>query len=297
MSICQDHYIQIIPNMSEQKIHYCFTLSEEQMKFLRSKKYKIDRMDCFMSLVTLAERETKLVQVSKTQQVEILRGQFMVDNTQLAKLWDKDRKTVPKLLETMESLGISSSQKEGENRIHTLHCLSGWYVDAKFQGNPYAMKRNADGSGIFHTEVPPVRVITIEADEDPNDSKNNAKDYQVADGKSSSDTNEGKTAPVSDSASLPSSQSNDGVADGKIAADADSSASPSSPSSPRPDCDRNSDDIPSSSVDADGKPNEGKGKENENATQQSGGQAVQPNGSSLGSSNPNVNNTPHGDHQ
>ena len=60
--------------MYDQKIHYCFTLSEEQMKYLRSKKYKIDRMECFMSLVELAERETKLVQISKTQQVEILPG-------------------------------------------------------------------------------------------------------------------------------------------------------------------------------------------------------------------------------
>ena len=91
--------------MDRQKIHYCFTLSDEQMKFLRSKKYKLDRMECFMSLVELAERDTKLVQISKTQQVEILRGQLMIDNTQLAKLWDKDRKTVPKILEAMESLG------------------------------------------------------------------------------------------------------------------------------------------------------------------------------------------------
>ena len=93
--------------MNEHIIHYCFILSEEQMKYLRSKKYKIDRMECFMSLVELAGRETELVQISKTQQVEILPGQVMVDNTQLAKLWDKDRKTVPKLIEAMETLGIS----------------------------------------------------------------------------------------------------------------------------------------------------------------------------------------------
>ena len=57
--------------MNENKIHYCFTLSEEQLEYLRSKKYKIDRMECFMSLVKLAEREKKLVQISKIQQVEI----------------------------------------------------------------------------------------------------------------------------------------------------------------------------------------------------------------------------------
>lgn len=161
--------------MEKKKIHYCFILSEEQMKFLRSKKYKIDRMECFMSLIALAECEPKLVQVSKTQQVEILRGQLMVDNTQLAKLWNKDRKTVPKILEAMESLGISSSQKVGENRVHTLHSLSGWYVDGTLITNPFGIRRSSDGSGIFHTEVPPVRVISIESDETSKDAKTRSR--------------------------------------------------------------------------------------------------------------------------
>ena len=131
--------IQNSQNMDKQKIHYCFTLSDVQMEYLRCKKYKIDRMECFMSLASLAERETTLVPISKTQQVEILCGQCLVDNTRLAKLWDKDRKTVPKLLQAMEAVGISSSQKVGDNRIITLHSLSGWYVDGRFfplKGSP-----------------------------------------------------------------------------------------------------------------------------------------------------------------
>ena len=154
--------------MYDQKIHYCFILSEEQMKYLRSKKYKIDRMECFLSLVELAERETKLVQISKVQQVEILPGQIMIDNTELARLWDKDRKTVPKILEAMESLGISSSQKVGDNRIHTLHALSGWYVDGSFIKTQFATRRNADGTAIVTAEVPPARVFTIELSDDRN---------------------------------------------------------------------------------------------------------------------------------
>ena len=154
--------------MDDKKLHRCFTFSEDQLKHLRSKKYKIDRMECFMSLVNLAEPVTKLVQISKTKQVEILAGQVMVDNTQLAKLWDKDRKTVPKLLEAMESLGISSSQKVGENRIHTLHSLSGWYVNGQFYGNSFAQKRYAEKNAITHKEVPPVRVITAESPDDTN---------------------------------------------------------------------------------------------------------------------------------
>ena len=181
--------------MNEQKIHYCFTLSEEQMKYLRSKKYKIDRMECFMSLVELAERETKLVQISKTQQVEILPGQVMVDNTQLAKIWDKDRKTVPKLIEAMEALGISSSQKVVDNRIHTLHAFSGWYVDGRFVKNPFATRRNADGTAIVTAEVPPARVLAIEVLDDENISEE-------------SSTSDSDNSQVSSLGAVPSADSN-----------------------------------------------------------------------------------------
>ena len=201
--------------MNEHIIHYCFILSEEQMKYLRSKKYKIDRMECFMSLVELAERETKLVQISKTQHVEILPGQVMVDNTQLAKLWDKDRKTVPKLIEAMEALGISSSQKVGDNRIHTLHAFSGWYVDGRFVKNPFATKRNADGTAIVTAEVPPARVFTIEVPDDRN------KGAEGSD--SDSDNSQGGNAGVIPSADSrvphPSPQSNDNNNVGKSVTD------------------------------------------------------------------------------
>ena len=208
--------------MDKHNIHYCLTLSEEQLEHLRSKKYKIDRMECFMSLVELAERETKLVQISKTQQVEILPGQVMVDNTQLAKLWDKDRKTVPKLIEAMEALGISSSQKVGDNRIHTLHAFSGWYVDGMFVKNPFATRRNADGTAIVTAEVPPAKVITIEV---PDDRNKGAEDSD-----SDSDNSQGGNAGVIPSADSrvphPSPPSNDSGNVGKSMANAESSDAP-----------------------------------------------------------------------
>ena len=228
--------------MNEHIIHYCFTLSEEQMKYLRSKKYKIDRMECFMSLVELAERETKLVQISKTQQVEILPGQVMVDNTQLAKIWDKDRKTVPKLIEAMEALGISSSQKVGDNRIHTLHAFSGWYVDGMFVKNPFATRRNADGTAIVTAEVPPAKVITIEV---PDDRNKGAEDSD-----SDSDNSQGGNAGVIPSADSrvphPSPPSNDSNNVGKSVTDGRTSDSSQNNIS------HQSADIPSSHVEADG---------------------------------------------
>ena len=228
--------------MYEHIIHYCFTLSEEQMKYLRSKKYKIDRMECFLSLVELAERETKLVQISKTQHVEILPGQVMVDNTQLAKLWDKDRKTVPKLIEAMEALGISSSQKVGDNRIHTLHAFSGWYVDGMFVKNPFATRRNADGTAIVTAEVPPAKVITIEV---PDDRNKGAEDSDF-----DSDNSQGGNAGVIPSADSrvphPSPPSNDSNNVGKSVTDGRTSDSSQNNIS------HQSADIPSSHVEADG---------------------------------------------
>ena len=228
--------------MYDHKIHYCFTLSEGQMKYLRSKKYKIDRMECFLSLVELAERETKLVQISKTQQVEILPSQVMVDNTRLAKLWDKDRKTVPKLIEAMEALGISSSQKVGDNRIHTLHAFSGWYVDGMFVKNPFATRRNASGNSIVTAEVPPAKVITIEV---PDDRNKGAEDSDF-----DSDNSQGGNAGVIPSADSrvphPSPPSNDSNNVGKSVKDGRTSDSSQNNIS------HQSADIPSSYVEADG---------------------------------------------
>ena len=253
--------------MDKHNIHYCLTLSEEQLEHLRSKKYKIDRMECFVSLVVLAERETKLVQVSKTQQVEILRGQLMIDNTQLAKLWDKDRKTVPKIIEAMEALGISSSQKVGENRIHTLHSLSGWYVDGHFVGNDFALKRNTDSSAIFHADVPPARVITVEVSDD----KDKSEEGSASGSDKSTLSNEAKNPSAVGIVFHPSPQSNDNGNVGKSQTDAASSDSAHDNNFPQ------SAGIPSSHEEADGSLNVGKRKE-EASPQHSGGQGGQSGG-------------------
>lgn len=254
--------------MDKQKIHYCFTLSDVQMEYLRCKKYKIDRMECFLSLVELAERETKLVQISKTQQVEILLGQVMVDNTQLAKFWDKDRKTVPKLIEAMEALGISSSQKVGDNRIHTLHAFSGWYVDGRFVKNPFATRRNADGTAIVTAEVPPARVLAIEVLDDENISEESSD----SDSDNSQVSSLGAVPSADSNLSHLSPQSNDSNNVGKSVIDGRTPNSSLNNISPL------SADIPSSLVEADGSQNEGKRNDEPSAQQE--GQSLNPNSTS-----------------
>lgn len=239
--------------MDKQKIHYCFTLSDVQMEYLRCKKYKIDRMECFMSLASLAERETTLVPISKTQQVEILCGQCMVDNTQLAKLWDKDRKTVPKLLQAMEAVGISSSQKVGDNRIITLHSLSGWYVDGRFVKNGFSLKRNADGSAIIHTEVPQARVIVTTTEDD---TKSDKEDGHSANGISDTD-NKDNSSTADISSSLNSASSNDNGSVGMVGTNGNLSDAVTGGISPQQNYSRQSVGNPSSMQEADAKQNEG----------------------------------------
>ena len=252
--------------MNEQKKHYCFILSEEQVKYLRSKKYKIDRMECFMSLVELAERETKLVPLSKSQQVEILPGQVMVDNTQLSKLWDKDRKTVPKILEAMEALGISSSQKVGDNRIHTLHAFSGWYVDGRFVKNPFATRRNTDGTAIITAEVPPAKVITIKVSDD----RNKGAEVSDSDSDNSQVSSLGAVPSADSNLSHLSPQSNDSNNVGKSVTDGRTSDSSQNNIS------HQSAGIPSSHIEADGSQNEG--ERNDEPSAQHEGQSQEPNG-------------------
>ena len=254
--------------MYDHKIHYCFILSEEQMKYLRSKKYKIDRMECFLSLVELAERETKQVPISKSQQVEILPSQIMIDNTELARLWDKDRKTVPKILDAMESLGISSSQKVGDNRIHTLHAFSGWYVDGTFVKNPFASRRNASGTAIVTEEVPPARVITINVSDD----KNKDGESPGSDRDKSPDGNMTMNPSANGSVSHLQPQSNDSDNVGKSVAEAESSDAAQNNIS------HQSADISSSHVEADGSQNGG--NRNDESSAQQEGQSLNPNSTS-----------------
>lgn len=241
--------IQKTQNMDKQKIHYSFTLSDEQVEYLRCKKYKIDRMECFMSLATLAVRETTIVPVSKTQQVEILYGQCMVDNTQLAKLWDKDRKTVPKLLQAMEAVGISSSHKVGGNRIITLHSLSGWYVDGRFVKNGFSLKRNADGSAIVHTEVPKARVIVTTTEDNRN---SDTVDSHSANGISDT-ANEGNSSMADISSSLNSNSSNDNGSVGKVGINGNLSDAVTGGTSPQQSYSQQTVGYPSSQKEADAK--------------------------------------------
>ena len=52
-------------------------------------------------------------------------------------LAESDRKTVSRVLDTMNELGIISTTQNNRTSIHTLLCVSAWYINGQTIVNPY----------------------------------------------------------------------------------------------------------------------------------------------------------------
>lgn len=141
-------------------IHRCFIYSSEQEKLLRSKKYKIDRMECFMTLADRVVRVPTPVDISDHRQIVLTKGQFIASDVELSRQWDRDRKTVAKLMNEMERMGIFTSTKVAEVTVYCLHSLSGWYVDGTFDMNPFYRKPGRPSDPVMKPVIPEIKVIT-----------------------------------------------------------------------------------------------------------------------------------------
>ena len=116
--------------------YYCLVLSESQARFLATSKYGIDRMKALMSLVELASTENRTYE-KKGFSANLNVGQLVMSEVELSRLWKCDRKTVSRVLDTMNGLGIVSTTQNNRTSIHTLLCVSAWYVNGQTVVNPY----------------------------------------------------------------------------------------------------------------------------------------------------------------
>ena len=115
---------------------YCLVLSESQARFLATSKYGIDRMKALMSLVELASTENRTYE-KKGFSANLNVGQLVMSEVDLSRLWKCDRKTVSRVLDTMNELGIVSTTQNNRTSIHTLLCVSAWYINGQIIVNPY----------------------------------------------------------------------------------------------------------------------------------------------------------------
>ena len=79
-------------------------------------------------------------------------GQAAASDVELAEYMDCNRKTIGKLIDSFNKLGMLTTRTNNRTSVHTLHFLTGWYVDGVLLTNPHYVKpaavskRQADGA-------------------------------------------------------------------------------------------------------------------------------------------------------
>ena len=109
-------------------LNYCIVLSSEQLTYLSESKYGIDRMKilhCLIEKAVLKESKYAIKGFSTTLQV----GQAVLSEVELSSKLGYDKKTVSRVLDKMNQLGIVTSTQSNRTSIHTLKCISAWMQD------------------------------------------------------------------------------------------------------------------------------------------------------------------------
>lgn len=120
-------------------LNYCIVLSSEQLAYLARSKYGIDRMKILHQLIeaaVLKETEYAMKGFSTTLQV----GQAILSEVDLSCKSGYDKKTISRMLDKMNQLGIISSAQNNRTSIHTLKCISAWMLDSNRIDNPFYVR-------------------------------------------------------------------------------------------------------------------------------------------------------------
>ena len=110
-------------------------LSNEQVNYLMGGTAGINRLSCLYQLIQIVTRKIETSNEVGKSTTEL--WEVNISEVALSKLWKCDRKTVSKMLDHMNKLGILSSVQTRRGSVHTLLCISAWIVDGKKFVNPY----------------------------------------------------------------------------------------------------------------------------------------------------------------
>ena len=125
----------------ESNITYSLILNKSQADYLSTSKYGFNRMQALVSLIDLTnttEEEYKIKGFSVTIHV----GQIVASEVELSHIWKCDRKTVSRVLDQMNQVGLISTIQNNRTSIHTLLCVASWRIDNKPVWNQYYKKVN-----------------------------------------------------------------------------------------------------------------------------------------------------------
>ena len=110
-----------------------------QLAYLAGSKYGIDRMKILHRLIeeaVLKETDYAIKGFSTTLQV----GQAVLSEVDLANKLGYDKKTISRVLDKMNQLGIVVSTQSNRTSIHTLKCISAWMQDGNRIDNPFYVR-------------------------------------------------------------------------------------------------------------------------------------------------------------
>ena len=130
----------------KQIIHYCTILSDEQWNFLLESKFSAFRQKCLYKLMTDAVLARTVYKI-KGIEIVLEVGQVAASDVELAEYLGCNRKTIGKLIDSFNRLGMLTTRTNNRTSVHTLHFLTGWYVGGVLVTNPHYVRPSANTNG------------------------------------------------------------------------------------------------------------------------------------------------------
>ena len=130
----------------KQTIHYCTILSARQWDFLLEGKSSAFRQKCLYRLMTGAVRERTAYKI-KGVEIVLEVGQVAASDVELAEFLGCNRKTIGKLIDSFNRLGMLTTRTNNRTSVHSLHFLTGWYVWGVLITNPHYVRPSATAKG------------------------------------------------------------------------------------------------------------------------------------------------------
>lgn len=120
-------------------LNYCIVLSSEQLAYLAGSKYGIDRMKILHQLIEAAVlKETDYAQKGFSITLQV--GQAVLSEVDLSCKLGYDKKTISRVLDKMNQLGIVASKQSNRTSVHTLKCISAWMENGNRIDNPFYVR-------------------------------------------------------------------------------------------------------------------------------------------------------------
>ena len=151
----------------KQTIHYCTILSAGQWDFLLEGKFSAFRQKCLYRLMTGAVRERTAYKI-KGVEIVLEVGQVAASDVELAEFLGCNRKTIGKLIDSFNRLGMLTTRTNNRTSVHSLHFLTGWYAGGVLITNPHYVRPSATAKGQTNNVRTPV------FDSLPSESRQNA---------------------------------------------------------------------------------------------------------------------------